>query len=482
MSQLINSTNWTKHKSIKVNSLHLDRENYRIAGEEDKRPTSERDIIAELVRIAGIEDLAKKIIIQGYFPVEDVIVVVEDGKKVVVEGNRRLCACKLLLKPSLAPKDKKGVFERLSAKMAQNPVDSIPVVIAPNRAEANIYIYSKHTDSGFSRSWSRIQQSVFIVKKLETGYSKAEISEEIGISESKINEARLALELFRLAGVMDLPSDVKRKVTDPKDFPYTPIVERIFKSVEVQKAIGISVNEDTGRLHIPYSPSDFKRAYAKILDLTQSKGDDKFDSRSLKDNKTTINKVQPLFSKASKATTWSSEELGTEESKNKPKSSTNIKKKTAKKSKPKEETLIPSDFNTSKAEAKLQTLLDELKELKVRQHLQSSGILLRAILELALMQAIRKQNKEKDVRTMANSGHLKISHMLKAVKDRVVDLKLEKDEVSLVRELEGNQSPYNLGRLNDFVHGQHFPADYPSIIILRTKILPIIRKAIKIEE
>jgi V8-like Glu-specific endopeptidase len=482
MSQLINSSNWIKHKSIKVRSLHLDTENYRIAGEDGIRPSSEKEIIAELVRIAGIEDLAKKITIQGYFPVEDVIVVIEDGKKVVVEGNRRLCACRLLQTPSLAPKDKQGVFKRLAAKMVDNPVDAIPVVIAPNRAEANIYIYSKHTDAGFSRSWSRIQQSVFIVKKLEDGYTKEEISDEIGISEGKIDEARLALELFRLAGAVELPADVRRKVTDPKDFPYTPVVERIFKAVEVQKATGITVNQDTGRLTIPYSQDDFKRAYAEILKRTQSKGDDKFDSRTLSDNKTTISKIKPLFADAGKSKTWSSEDIGGADTTVKTKSGSAAKKKAGSNSKSKEETLIPSDFDTSDADSKLQTLLEELKKLKVRQHLQSSGILLRAVLELSLMQGIRARNKEADVRAMAQSGHLKISDMLNAVKDNVVDLKLENDEKSIVRDLVGKQSPYNLARLNDFVHGQHFPADYPSIITLRTKMLPIIRKAIKIEK
>lgn len=172
MSQLTDSEKWIKHKSLRINSLQLDKDNYRIAGDEDQRPSTEREIIAELIKIAGIEDLARKIVTQGYFKVEDVIVVIENGKKVVVEGNRRLCACKLLLKPSLAPKDKVSTFERLAAKMKDNPVVSIPAIVAPNRAEANIYIYSKHTDSGFSRSWSRIQQSVFIVKKLDSGYSR----------------------------------------------------------------------------------------------------------------------------------------------------------------------------------------------------------------------------------------------------------------------------------------------------------------------
>ena len=98
MSKLINSSLWRKKPSVSINSLSLDPSNYRIPDAGIENLKSERDIIAKLVEIAGIEDLASRIVRQGFFPVEDVIVVEEEGKKVVVEGNRRLCACNTVSK------------------------------------------------------------------------------------------------------------------------------------------------------------------------------------------------------------------------------------------------------------------------------------------------------------------------------------------------------------------------------------------------
>jgi hypothetical protein len=88
-------------KLLRAGGLFLDPKNPRIAPSE--KPRSERELIEELLRHENVIALIKNIAANGFFPSEPLVAVQEDGKKYVVEGNRRLAATKLLLNSSLAP-------------------------------------------------------------------------------------------------------------------------------------------------------------------------------------------------------------------------------------------------------------------------------------------------------------------------------------------------------------------------------------------
>lgn len=482
MAPLINADNWVKHRGMSVNSLQLDLKNPRLPGAGELETT--RELIAELVRVSGIEDLAGRIVRQGYIPVEDVIAVEENGKKVIVEGNRRLCACKLLLKPTLAPKDKQKVFQRLAKQNDANLVKKIPVVIAPNRAEANVYIYSKHADDNFSKKWSRIQQCVFIAKRLEEGYTREEISSEIGIKDREITVALAALELFKIGGKLDLTDSTRAIITDPTRFPYGTVIERIFTPPDVKKAMGISISKD-GEISGKGDFTEFKKAYAEILERTQESDDEvRFDTRTLSKVEPTVEKIKDIFSKVRASEgSWSSRKViedsgesdgggGAKPDSPKPKTpkspgaSNNL-------------TLVAKDFSVDNPPAKLGMLLEELKLLPIRKHLQSSGILLRCILELALLNAIQKSGKEDQVRQLTSGPYIVLSDMLKATNTKLVDLGLNPSDAGILGELASSKGLYSVGRLNAFVHGTHYPADYNSIVAFREKICRIVKAALK---
>jgi hypothetical protein len=97
---MIDPSTWTQ-KKIPVPSLQLDPSNPRIP--ERQTPPTQAELIAELVANDGVYELAKDITEVGYLPDSSLIAVYENGKHVVVEGNRRLTALKLLVSPTLAP-------------------------------------------------------------------------------------------------------------------------------------------------------------------------------------------------------------------------------------------------------------------------------------------------------------------------------------------------------------------------------------------
>lgn len=64
-----------------------------------------------MVENEKVKDLAKDISEKGATnPLDSVGITIENGKRIVLEGNRRICALKLLLNPELAPKNIKNIF------------------------------------------------------------------------------------------------------------------------------------------------------------------------------------------------------------------------------------------------------------------------------------------------------------------------------------------------------------------------------------
>src|SRR5262245_12100070 len=105
-----------KTGQVRVANLELDPLNPRLPGVGTTRHT--REIVAEMIEHENILELAKSIVeFGGLYPNERLILVEEGGEKIVVEGNRRLSALKLLHSPDLAPEAHTERFRNLSNKI-----------------------------------------------------------------------------------------------------------------------------------------------------------------------------------------------------------------------------------------------------------------------------------------------------------------------------------------------------------------------------
>ncbi|XQF94092.1 hypothetical protein ACOBV9_22420 (plasmid) [Pseudoalteromonas espejiana] len=85
----------------------------------------------------------------GFFIGEALLVVKEDGKYVVIEGNRRLTSCLLLSNPDLADSQNKKI-EKVLNETDERP-DEIPCIIFNNRDEINRYLGYRHVTG--VKSW-----------------------------------------------------------------------------------------------------------------------------------------------------------------------------------------------------------------------------------------------------------------------------------------------------------------------------------------
>ena len=142
-------------KLLSVSDLTFDRKNPRLA--EFDVVDNEADIVKVLWDTMDVQELVLSIAASGYFQHEPVIVVEENGRNVVIEGNRRLAAVKLLLKPDFG-KDLNTKIPEISNEQ-RNSIRKIPTLLS-SRKSAWRYLGFKHVNG--PAKWGSYAKSNYI--------------------------------------------------------------------------------------------------------------------------------------------------------------------------------------------------------------------------------------------------------------------------------------------------------------------------------
>jgi hypothetical protein len=93
----------------------------------------------------------------GYHRSATAIVCEEGGRLVVLDGNRRLAACQLLLNPALSPPAHRRHFEKLSKQSDKTTFAEVKVTIAPSRKAAEKEIWDIHVNP-LLKPWQVLQK------------------------------------------------------------------------------------------------------------------------------------------------------------------------------------------------------------------------------------------------------------------------------------------------------------------------------------
>ena len=88
------------------------------------------------------------------------VVTYEDGRRIVLEGNRRITALKAIRNPSLLGKFAPRMERLLSRYPEADTPSEVRVIVAPSREAAQTLLARLHTRNP-KRSWLREQQAVF---------------------------------------------------------------------------------------------------------------------------------------------------------------------------------------------------------------------------------------------------------------------------------------------------------------------------------
>lgn len=146
---------------VRPEGLALDPKNPRLV-ELGPDPSDEK-IIAYLQVNADLGEITQSIAANGYLDIEPLIVLERGAPQVVLEGNRRLAAIRLLTNPSLADDVQKRTRVRITVpEMADTHRASLKQVSAyfvPDRAAARSFIGFKHING--AHRWDAYAKAKF---------------------------------------------------------------------------------------------------------------------------------------------------------------------------------------------------------------------------------------------------------------------------------------------------------------------------------
>lgn len=418
---MIDYSQW-KESSLVVTSLLLDPRNPRIP--ESGENVSQRDLITEMVENEDVYTLAQSIVRNGYFPVENLIIVEEEGKKYVLEGNRRLAALKLLVSPESAPEEWQRRFRALANQITINDVRKVRVVKAPSREDAAPIVMNRHTEPEVKK-WSPIMQAKFFWNLVTEGQKIQDIANRYNIRASTVSKGVQRYGMYSVALSLDLPEEIMKKLHDQRLFPATTL-DRLIENPEVLRFLGIDFDENK-MLFGEVDEVEFKQGYGKIVaDIATGT----VSSRKLNTVKemngylTSISSYKPKKSKDK--TTFTAKSL----LKNAPAVAKKTKKAPEKKTAKKErqtKALIPRSLTCSVGNARINDVFGELQTLPVERYPNAVAFMFRSLLEMGLGEYLDKsgdlktmeQNEQaalkKKGRKLPKNWHPTLSEMLKYV-------------------------------------------------------------------
>jgi ParB-like nuclease domain len=170
---------------VDPNDILLDKQNPRFISDYE---LTQENMIELIETQESLISLFKNISTNGYNKAEPIVIVEENGRKVVIEGNRRITACKLL-------KNRNRLKDSFVKIPNPYPIDKIPAVLVPDRKQALAYIVSRHVSGGVEL-WSVEARRQLFAKLMREGVSVNEAALLLGLSLSQVNKSIRENKLF----------------------------------------------------------------------------------------------------------------------------------------------------------------------------------------------------------------------------------------------------------------------------------------------
>jgi hypothetical protein len=168
-----------------LGGLHPDSWNPRLPVD-DRGKLSDDDLIVYLADRFDALVVAESIARHGYFGSEPLIVCEEDGRWLVLEGNRRLAALVGLVRPELRARfADQATWDALEPVQPLTMDTDVPVLVAGERSDADAVIGFRHI--GGAMSWKPLQRALFVAHLIDgRQQSFAEVADTVGEDEESV--------------------------------------------------------------------------------------------------------------------------------------------------------------------------------------------------------------------------------------------------------------------------------------------------------
>lgn len=449
-------------KRVEVKTLNFDPYNPRFP--EPDSDKSQDEILYELVINYNVLSLAKLISKNGYYPTESLIGYKKDNKIFVIEGNRRVAACRLLLNPQEAPKGYVETFMSLAQNINKDEIKNIKLVFAPTRQDALPIVARKHTTSSIE-PWNTIAQAKFYENQIKSGTNVEALSTLYDIPQGQIKDFLITAQLFDAARNIDLPNNILEIVENEHKFRITTL-NRVFQYEKAREFFGLEFN-DHGEIILKTTFEEFKKGYSKLItdiaNRTQNSrtlADEDHITEYLRKYKSNEKPNPNVKIKAKLLDVINKKNTKIEEQKKAP---------TIKPQFPKADpNLIPKTFMYNVENEKIKIVIWELQNINVKKYTNACSVLLRQLIELSTYNYLNDNGElgkwEKELK--AKNVNLKNFPELKPMLVRICDKNLIPNN-QIIKSLRHYINPSSnlpiLSRLNDFVHNFSYHPDEESL-------------------
>lgn len=188
---------------VELNKLEFDPENPRLAKKFHNK-NNESFVIDYMLRYGNIIELMKSISVTGYSDAEPLLVIPNRDKFIVVEGNRRLAALKLLSSPELAKLRVKTVKDILEE--AGHRPNKIPCIVYEKRSDILDYLGYRHITG--VKDWGPLEKARYLSQLYDTHSKKidgnsgniySELAKMIGSRPDYVARLHVSLKLYDIA-------------------------------------------------------------------------------------------------------------------------------------------------------------------------------------------------------------------------------------------------------------------------------------------
>lgn len=437
---MIDYSNW-ELRSLSVDAVRLDKHNPRLP--EDMLSESQENIMHYMVNEFDILEIAKSVARNGFFINEYPIVVKEGRFFVVVEGNRRITALKLLRNPDLAPPRKKYSYVRLSEGIDVSQWNKIKMYIAPSKAEASPILIARH-GSEMIAPWQRIMKMRFLAGDVLRGVSYEAIAGKYAVSVSEVKIAAITMIIREMIRETDL-SDEKKDLYLSEKFQ-TSTLARIIETKKFGELFGLNLVGST--LHFGVPQEAFVSVILKICGDIES-GDVTHRSHDGVDVRN--NYIECLYKSVASGERGGGEYVA--HPREEPEEKGEVRKP---KSRKKWERLIPDSVQYNTGNKKLNDLIVEGQNMSVASSPHAAGLLLRTILDLAVQRLYDihgklLETKNEDGRTLGLTK--RINNLL----SRHAEWLADKSTCDKLKQFTAKDSSsfVHIETLNDYAHGDY---------------------------
>lgn len=396
-----------------------------------------------------IYNLAEHISIYGVNPTEVPIVYKENNNHILLDGNRRITALKILNNPELLNHKYKDLKDKIMKLNRSGVPSNIDVIEFPNEEDANIWVNIKHTgenDGVGTVKWTALQQSRFDKDRYPLSSQLIDFmnSNKLVKKENKYNLNNLKI------------SNLERLLTDPdvrkmlsiqqrNKVLYCPPLSELLKNILNNLIFDISKESFTvNTIHSKADRIEYIR-YFKLEYNINNEEKEVLEADELKPIRAPAPSTDDLNKNLKvKPNTVEKEKPKTDD---KPSSNkVNVKERENTQNR---KYLIPKSFKLNISNAKINDIYTELKKVGVEEYPNIVGAAFRIFLELSIDYYIEQNKSELNVRE-----NDKLKNKMEKVKNNINStLQLDSSEFKNInRAIGSNNNIISIDTLHGYIH------------------------------